>query len=73
MHDAISLEKGGKPAAAICTEPFIPTGRAIAKIRGIPDYPFSVVPHPIGSLDDEGMMTRAREALPKVLEILLVK
>ena len=73
MHDAISVEKGGKPAAAICTEPFIPTGRAIAKIRGIDDYPFSIVPHPVGSLDEEGVMERARQALPRVLEILLIK
>ena len=73
MHDAITMEKAGKPAVAICTEPFIPTGRAIAKIRGIEDYPFSVVRHPVGSLEEEGVMARAREALPKVLEILLVK
>ena len=42
------MEKAGKPAVAICTEPFIPTGRAIAKIRGIEDYPFSVVRNPVG-------------------------
>ncbi len=73
MHDAITVEKAGKPAAAICTEPFIPTAKTIAKIRGIEDYPFIVVPHPVGSLDEDGVMERARYALPRVLEILLVK
>ena len=73
MHDAIMVEKAGKPAAAICTEPFIPTAKAIAKIRGISDYPFAIVTHPVGSLEPDGVMARARQALPKVLEILLAK
>ena len=73
MHDAITVEKAGKPAAAICTEPFIPTATSIAKIRGIGDYPFAVVTHPVGSLDEEGVLARARQALPRVLEILLTK
>ena len=73
MHDAIMVEKAGKPAAAICTEPFIPTAKAIAKIRGISDYPFAIVTHPVGSLEPDGVMARARQALPKVLEILSAK
>jgi hypothetical protein len=73
MHDAITVEKAGKPAALVATEPFVPTAVSIAKIRGISDYPFAVVMHPVGSLDTEGVMARARQALPKVLEILLTK
>jgi hypothetical protein len=70
VHDGITIEKAGKPAAVICTEPFIPTGRAIARIRGIEDYPLSIVPHPVGSLDEDGVMLRARQALPRIMEIL---
>ncbi|MCE2465823.1 MAG: hypothetical protein J4G01_07080 [Dehalococcoidia bacterium] len=73
MHDAITVEKAGKPAAAICTEPFVPTGRSIAKIRGIDGYPFAVVTHPVGSVEDGVVMERAHQALPRVLEILLAK
>ncbi len=73
MHDAITVEKAGKPAALICTEPFIPTARSIAKIRGIEDYPFAIVTHPVGSLEPDGVTARARQALPRVLEILLTK
>ena len=73
MHDAITFEKAGLPAAGICTQPFIPSGKAIAKIRGIEGYPFVVVPHPVGSLEEEGIASRAREALPQVLELLLAK
>ena len=70
MHDAITVEKAGVPAAVICTEPFIATARSIAKIRGIGDYPFAIVTHPVGSLEPDQLMERARQALPKVLEIL---
>ena len=73
MHDAITVEKAGKPAAVVLTDAFIPTGRAIAKIRGIPEYPYAVVTHPVGSLEDDVVMARARQALPRVLEILLAK
>jgi hypothetical protein len=73
MHDAITVEKAGKPAAFIATDAFIPTAVSIAKIRGIADYPFAIVNHPVGSLQPDGVMGRARQALPKVLEILLAK
>jgi len=73
MHDAITIEKAGKPAALICTDPFIATARAIAAVRGLSDYPFGVVPHPVGTLEAEGIMARAKQALPQVLELLLAK
>ena len=73
MHDAITVEKAGKPAVLISTDPFIPTVKSIARIRGISDYPFAVVTHPVGTLEPEGVMARARQGLPRVLEILLAK
>jgi hypothetical protein len=73
MHDAITLEKAGKPAALICTDAFVLTAKAIAVVRGAPEYPFAVVPHPVGSLEAEGLMERARQALPQVLQLLLAK
>lgn len=73
MHDAITFEKAGKPAAGICTQPFVPSGKAIAAVRGIEGYPFAVIPHPVGSLEEEGIAARARQALPQVLELLLAK
>jgi len=71
MHDALTMEKAGKPVALVCTEPFVNTARMIAKIKGIADYPFSVIPHPIVSLEDDQLMERARLALPKVLQLLV--
>ena len=71
MHDAITVEKAGKPAALISTEPFNATVKAIARIRGIGDYPFAAVTHPVGTLETEGVLARARQGLPRVLEILI--
>ena len=51
MHDGIELELNGTPTAVIITEEFEIPARTIARIRGIPDYPYARVPHPIGSLD----------------------
>ncbi|MFQ5933195.1 MAG: hypothetical protein ACE5KI_00960 [Dehalococcoidia bacterium] len=73
MHDGIELEKRGIPAAVIVTEEFVVPAKTTAKSQGIPDYPFAVIPHPIGSLTEEGLKERAREALPQVLNILANK
>ncbi len=45
----------------------------MAKARGIEDYPFAIVSHPIGTLEADDIMARARQALPQVLQILLGK
>ena len=71
MHDGIQFEKQGVPTAVICTEPFITSGVAMAKIGGIPNYPFAVTDHPLGSLDHETLKGKAREITPRILEILV--
>ena len=73
MHDGITLERKGVPTAVICTEPFVTSADAMAKLGGIPDYPYAVLPHPLGSLDDAGIRARAIQAAPDVLRILLAR
>ena len=73
MHDGIEFEKNGVPAAVICTEPFITSANAMANLGGIPDYPYVVVPHPLGSLTPEELRGRAMQAAPEVLRILLAR
>jgi hypothetical protein len=58
------------PAAVICTDQFVASARAQAAICGTPDYPFAVVPHPIGSLTPAELRARADAALPQVIAIL---
>ena len=73
MHDGITFERKGVPAAVICTEPFVSSADAMAKLGGVPDYPYVVLPHPLGSLDDTAIRARATQAAPDVLRILLAR
>jgi hypothetical protein len=70
LHDGIELEQRGVPTAVICTDQFVASAKAQAAICGNPDYPFVVVPHPIGSLTPVELRERARAATGQVVEIL---
>ena len=58
------------PTAVICTDQFVASAKAQAAISGNPQYPFVVVPHPIGSLTAVELRARAAVALPQVVAIL---
>jgi hypothetical protein len=68
--DAINFEKQGIPAVAVVTEPFVRTANALAELNGMPGYPFVVVPHPFGSLDDAAVWARADAALARIETLL---
>lgn len=70
MHDGIVFERLGKPAAVVCTEPFVPMAKASAEAGGIPDYPFAIISHPIGRLDEATLRQRVADALPQVVALL---
>jgi hypothetical protein len=70
LHVATGLEIRGIPTVAICTEPFLASGAAMAARRGIPGYGFARVQHPVSSLEAAEIAERAREALPQVLSLL---
>ena len=69
----MKLEALGVPAIAICTEPFESGAQAIANLGGMPDYPFALIQHPIGSLTPEQIRERAVEAAPQVISSLLAR
>ena len=71
MLDGILFEKNGVPAAAIVTDPFVETARAMAKTWGVPDYRFLVIPHPVANLTEQELDQRAREIAPEVARLLL--
>ncbi len=54
----------------LCTEPFEVTARAIARVLGLPDYPFLKVQHPIGSCTLRELKVRAEAAYQQALAIL---
>jgi hypothetical protein len=69
--DAISFEKRGIPAAAVITEPFLPTAEAMARLAGMPGYPVAAIPHPIGSLTPAEVEDRADAIAATIAELLL--
>jgi hypothetical protein len=70
LHDGISFEQLGKRALVLCTEPFEVTARNIARIMGLPNYPFLMVQHPIGSCTLPELRARAEVAYRQGLSIL---
>jgi len=73
VYDSLKLEALGVPAIAICTEPFESGAQAIANLGGIPDYPFVIIQHPIGSLTTEQIRERAIEAAPQIILSLIAR
>ena len=71
MHDGISFEQLGKRAVVLCTEPFEVTARNIARVLGLPSYPFLRVQHPIGSCTLPELKARALVAYEQAVPILL--
>jgi hypothetical protein len=72
LLDSFQFERRGIPAVALITNEFLPGAKTITALHGVPDYPFVIVPHPIGSLDLDGLGQRADLALPQ-FEKLLIK
>ena len=73
MHDAVNLEKRGIPTVLIVTQPLTGNAENMARLRGIPDYPFVAVPHPVGPLDKNGVEALVRRAFPRILRLLLAR
>ena len=55
----------------ICTTPFEVTAKNIARVLGLPDYPFVKVLHPIGSCTLPELKARAEVAYKQAVPILL--
>ena len=54
----------------LCTEPFEVTAKNIARVMGMPDYPFVTLDHPLGSCTIEEIRERAKIAADAAVEIL---
>jgi hypothetical protein len=71
LHDAITAEKAGVPAAAIITDRFAETAKMMAQVSGMPDYPFAVIAHPISNNNEAVLKEKAESALRQCVGLLL--
>jgi hypothetical protein len=69
MHDAISLESLGVPAAVIVTSEFVREARVQREALGMNELVPVVIDHPLSSLSDEEIRGRAAQALPQVIGV----
>ena len=71
MHDGITLERQGIPAATIITTVFANTARAYTRLMGVPNFPYLMCPHPITNVNSDGLLERAQELTPGVRRLLI--
>ncbi len=71
MQDAAALEKLSIPCSVLVTKPFNTQARAMTNLLAMPGYEYAIIGHPMGSLNEEQVMARAKEALPQTLKQLV--
>lgn len=71
MHDGITLERQGIPAATIITSVFDNTARAYTRLMGAPEFPYLMCPHPITNASADALAERARGLVPGVRRLLI--
>ena len=53
------------------TSEFASAAQEMARVLGMPDYPFALIEHPLSSADEVGLASRARTALGEIQRIAL--
>jgi hypothetical protein len=64
------VERRGVPTVLFVTDAFDGLARAAASSRGMPDLRRVVIPHPLGGLAHDEVMTRAAGAVDEVVRLL---
>jgi hypothetical protein len=72
LHDAVTAERLGVPAIAVMTERFVSAAELMARVLGMPGYPFVIIPHPVSSATDDGLLDMAKIAADGVRRLLLL-
>jgi hypothetical protein len=67
MHDAIELEARGVPTAVLVTSEFVREARVQREALGMTGVVPVVIAHPLSSLTDDEIASRAAAALPQVI------
>ena len=59
------------PAVGVMTERFVSAAELMARVLGMPDYPFAVIPHPVSSASDDVLRAMAAQTIAHVRILLL--
>ena len=70
MHDAVSLEEKGIPAAAIVTRAFLHEAHVQRTALGMEELEPAIITHPLSTIQDDEIEGRAREVVPQIKQIL---
>ena len=73
MRDAIELEWAGIPSVGIIHEAVRGSAESMAKLSGVPDYPFVLAGYPYGPTgvwSDAEIQSLVREVAPAVRSLL---
>ena len=54
------------------TSRFVSAAELMARVLGMPDYPFAVIDHPISSASDQQLAERARATIEQARRLLLL-
>lgn len=73
VHDAIALEKAGKPTVVTTTTHFEKVASTLAKSFGLPETRLLVLPHPFGGTDEETLDRWAKAASDQLVELFTRK
>ncbi|NDK32574.1 UGSC family (seleno)protein [Nesterenkonia haasae] len=73
VTDGILFERAGIPAVSICSESFLMSGQAMAKVQGFSGYDFLAAAHPISSLNAQELKQRAKDLVPGIERIFGVE
>ena len=69
VHDAIELEKAGKPAVVVTTTRFEPIAITLSASFGLADTRKLVLPHPIGGTDEPTLHEWADAAADRLISL----
>jgi hypothetical protein len=70
LHDAIEAERLGIPAVAVITDRFERSAEIVAKLNGLPGYPFAVIGHPVANDSDDALRVKAEIAVKRIVPLL---
>jgi hypothetical protein len=71
VHDCLFLESKGIPTVVVCNQRFGASGRATARMLGVPEYGLVTLPHLLLALDGDAIDRLAIERLDEILASLV--